>query len=242
MRESFGLIPVAVAFLAALILWIVARRMTRHLEVQADKIARTQEESPGDYARALEKIYEANLVPVVLSRHSTHPDLYDRLVAAGVEPSYKRPAPPSRFRSLLSAGVAATVAVLLLSAAIIGRALLFTDRDSEQALLMSMALDGGSAGDLSDLALLRFRQNDYEGSVVFYRAATATNQDSVYDPANLAIVLVRMDRCQEAATAVAEAESRLARNSHPRSDEVTIAASARNAVMDCQSRQSKQKR
>ncbi len=51
------------------------------------------------YARGLEKIYEANLIPVVLhpKRHP-HPDLFDRLAAAGVPPAYDRPAPPPRDR------------------------------------------------------------------------------------------------------------------------------------------------
>ena len=50
----------------------------------------------GTYARALEKIYEANLLPVVLREKRVHPDLYDRLVAAGATPAYARPKPPPR--------------------------------------------------------------------------------------------------------------------------------------------------
>ena len=89
-----GLAPV-VLLLAAV---VVVRRVGRRMEERADRLALTLEgDSAVVYARALEKIYEANLIPVVLrSKRQIHPDLYDRLVAAGVPPAYPRPAPPPR--------------------------------------------------------------------------------------------------------------------------------------------------
>jgi Zn-dependent protease with chaperone function len=73
-------------------------RLFRRMEVRADAVARAAEPAPGTYARALEKIYEANLVPVVVSsRRHRYPELYDRLVQAGAPPDYPRPeAPPQR--------------------------------------------------------------------------------------------------------------------------------------------------
>jgi Zn-dependent protease with chaperone function len=84
--------PVAMIFA-----WILFLRLAHRMEIRADAMARRPETSAGTYARALEKIYEANLVPVVLgAKRTTHPELYDRLVAAGVTPEYYRPeAPPS---------------------------------------------------------------------------------------------------------------------------------------------------
>jgi Zn-dependent protease with chaperone function len=70
-------------------------RLVRRMEVRADALGRQLEPAPGTYARALEKIYAANLVPVVVaSKRMTHPELYDRLVEAGAQPEYPRPAAP----------------------------------------------------------------------------------------------------------------------------------------------------
>ncbi len=45
----------------------------------------------------LEKLYETGGISVVLrSSGGTHPELYDRMVRAGVPPDYPRPAVPSQ--------------------------------------------------------------------------------------------------------------------------------------------------
>ena len=74
---------------------IFTRKHSRRLETRADSMARDQELDAGTYARALSRIYEANLMPAVMpkKRARTHPDLYDRLVAAGAQPEYSRPEP-----------------------------------------------------------------------------------------------------------------------------------------------------
>ncbi|MCP5057542.1 MAG: M48 family metalloprotease [bacterium] len=76
-------------------------RGVRGLEQRADEVGRGCEANSGDYARALEALHEANLIPAVTgSSNPTHPDLYDRLRSSGFEPAYPRPAPPSRPRLL----------------------------------------------------------------------------------------------------------------------------------------------
>jgi Zn-dependent protease with chaperone function len=71
---------------------IFSRLLGRHLEVRADSIARKNEGQTGTYARALARFYEANLIPAVMSsRKRIHPDLYDRLIAAGVQPEFPKP-------------------------------------------------------------------------------------------------------------------------------------------------------
>jgi Zn-dependent protease with chaperone function len=76
------------------------RRIARGMEHRADDRAAGSEAAPGVYARALEKIYRTNLVPVVVrSKRMVHPHLYDRMVAAGVTPEYPRPAPPPRWQA-----------------------------------------------------------------------------------------------------------------------------------------------
>jgi Zn-dependent protease with chaperone function len=74
---------------------IFVRKHSRRLETRADSLAREQELDAGTYASALSRIYEANLMPAVMPKKKarTHPDLYDRLVAAGAQPEYPRPEP-----------------------------------------------------------------------------------------------------------------------------------------------------
>jgi Zn-dependent protease with chaperone function len=86
------------AFMGLLAITIVVPRIygqiSRKLESRADTMAKAYESDPGTYARALEKIYEDQLIPAVTRRkRATHPDLYDRLLAAGTTPDFTRPAP-----------------------------------------------------------------------------------------------------------------------------------------------------
>ena len=65
------------------------------MEVRADKVAAENAVNAVTYARALERLYEANQIPAVMrSNRLTHPHLYDRMLAAGVTPSYPRPKRP----------------------------------------------------------------------------------------------------------------------------------------------------
>lgn len=81
--------------LSSLMIILLGRKLARRLEVRADGVAVTHSE-PALYARALEKLYEANQMPVVMpGKRQIHPHLFDRLLAAGVTPAYPRPAPPN---------------------------------------------------------------------------------------------------------------------------------------------------
>ncbi len=105
-RQEYGLI-----LLSALGLFVVAlvgNTLFRSMEEQADEAGQEQEEEEGVYARALEKIYQYNLMPAVTGRKSVHPDLYDRMTNAGVEPSFPKPEPPS-FRGMWVARVVGLV-------------------------------------------------------------------------------------------------------------------------------------
>ena len=94
---SFGPLALMWGMLGATILLIVgltlSNRLSLKMEHRADAQATESQVSPGVYARALEKLYQANLVPAVLrSKRMTHPHLYDRMIQAGVTPDYARPA------------------------------------------------------------------------------------------------------------------------------------------------------
>jgi Zn-dependent protease with chaperone function len=81
-----------------------ARRMARQMEIRADKAALENQMDTAVYARALAHVYEANQMPAVMPRRSrgAHPDLYDRMLAAGLTPDFPKPSPPKRRASLVS--------------------------------------------------------------------------------------------------------------------------------------------
>jgi Zn-dependent protease with chaperone function len=94
---------------------LLVRPLARKMEERADAIARAHDAHDGEYARALEAIYAANLMPAVAAaKKAVHPHLYDRLVAAGVTPAWPRPAPPSsgRIRGALFACMGVALLVL----------------------------------------------------------------------------------------------------------------------------------
>jgi Zn-dependent protease with chaperone function len=103
------------------------------------------------YAMALERIYEANLSPVNIgSKLSTHPDLYDRMLACGLQPSYPRPDPPrvgTRFRNLVTIPSVVLLALLSLSSFLLsGVADL-----SPKAASWAIVLGGGRPADIAAL-------------------------------------------------------------------------------------------
>jgi Zn-dependent protease with chaperone function len=104
--------------LPPLLLWLlllrIFTRLSLRLEKRADEAARQGAESPA-YARALERLHRRNLMPAVLAPRTarTHPDLYDRMLAAGVTPNYPRPDPPSDHHWLQLLGLALNVATVL---------------------------------------------------------------------------------------------------------------------------------
>lgn len=72
--------------------WIY-RKISRKLESRADQMAKSNEGDAGTYARALTRLYEDGLLPAVSPKNrTTHPHLYDRILAAGVTPDFPRPA------------------------------------------------------------------------------------------------------------------------------------------------------
>jgi len=90
----FGLLA-ACAF--SLVVMVVSNRFRRRLEIRADQAGKSHEVEAGGYARALEHIYQLNHLPAVMSgKRTIHPHLYDRLLAAGVTPSYPRPKAPRK--------------------------------------------------------------------------------------------------------------------------------------------------
>jgi Zn-dependent protease with chaperone function len=89
----------------------------KRLEISADQHAHRSESGQGTYARALEKIHAASLIPAVLHPRHPYPSLYDRMTDAGVVPDFARPNPPGRMAPLIG-GILATVIFFFLSEAL----------------------------------------------------------------------------------------------------------------------------
>jgi hypothetical protein len=101
-----AMITVVIAFLM--------RPFYRRAQLKADALAASAAIDPAAALRAMTRQYELNLHPVVaVSNRSPDAHLYDRLVKAGLQPEYPRPAPPSRGRILLSVVTAAGSCLLL---------------------------------------------------------------------------------------------------------------------------------
>jgi Zn-dependent protease with chaperone function len=189
------------SLLALVAAGVFSRRTSVEMERRADAHAVAHAEE-GVYARALEKMHEAGLVPAVLGKRlATHPDLWDRMTAAGAPPSWPKPAPPAR-------GGAGRFALLLVCAlafagaeAGFARALPAIVRSSP---IGAVALTGGDAWPLSELARARAAGGKPEDAVALYRAAFALDGRSGH-LANAAFVESRIGRCDAARDLAADA-------------------------------------
>lgn len=88
-----------IVLIPILFCFVVATKLGRRMEKRADQIAVKHLEDPAVYARTLERIYQTNQVPAVMPRRmrpSVHPDLYDRMLAAGITPDFAKPAAPAK--------------------------------------------------------------------------------------------------------------------------------------------------
>lgn len=108
---AFGPLGLVAIMAAVFFILVLRSRLSQALEKRADREATVPEEAPETYARALETLYRTNQMPVAMKGTGLldHPDLYDRMVAAGVTPGYARPKSP-RSISWLAMPVVVSVA------------------------------------------------------------------------------------------------------------------------------------
>lgn len=189
-----ALLAVLLSVLALVAFGAFSRRTAVAMERRADTHAAAHAEA-GAYARALEKVHETGLVPAVLRKGTaTHPDLWDRMTAAGALPGWPKPAPPAgggagRFLLLLACAIA-----VVASEAGFARALPALARRNPDA---AVALTGGEPGPLSELARARAARGSPGDAVVLYRAAFALDGRPGH-LANATFVENRSGRCEEA--------------------------------------------
>lgn len=196
------------SLLALVAVGAFSRRTAVAMEVRADAQAVAHARILGVYARALEKMHEAALVPAVLgSRLATHPDLWDRMAAAGAPPAWPRPAKPASGAGGRLALVLASGCVFVGAEAVRPELVAAVSRGSA---LAAVALTGGEPWALSELARERAAGARPEDAVVFYRAAFARD-GRPGTLANAAFVENRAGRCPEAKALADEAGQALAR-------------------------------
>lgn len=201
----------SVLWIAPLVLLVGAvfvRRAGRRAEEGADRAGHAHENDDGVYARALEHLYRLNLVPAVLGGRRVHPDLYDRMVNAGVTPDYERPGPPSRRRTALTPLLPAVALWIALFGLHYALAYGLHRREPTDANVhLRMALLGGDAFDFLQLGAAAKRRGD--GSRAEVMLGAAAQLDAGPDAhAHLAELYARRGDCERARYAANEAEDR----------------------------------
>jgi Zn-dependent protease with chaperone function len=146
--ESERSTALLVLFAGALALGVSGIFASRSHEKDAD--AHAAHHSPA-YARALETLYRLAGIPATLSRATTHPSLYDRMVAAGATPDFPRPKPPRGWLPLLVLAVVPVFAFVAALGTNRVRAALAKPPYSERAALLRVAF-AGKDRDLLGLA------------------------------------------------------------------------------------------
>lgn len=201
--------PVTVAFgwpagvmllLVYLLVVRLVRRVGRAMETRADAVAHRH--GDGDtavYASALERLYEMNMMPAVMGRRAgTHPDLWDRMLAAGVTPSYPKPAPPERGRAMRVALLPVAVAFGLVLALRIALIFAAVNTSTEPGLLAVLTLTGCDAGDWAELGDYRSSAGDVEAAATMHEAASEALPDDADYALAASVAAARAERCADA--------------------------------------------
>jgi Zn-dependent protease with chaperone function len=195
--------------------YFVGQRLSQSMETRADAAARAHERSEGAYARALARLYEANLLPLVLSAAPSHPHLFDRLTALGAPPPFPRPKPPSMGR-LFTAALLGTMGVMMsvVFFPVLGIAL-------NESSTMAFVLTGGRKEQLTTRAYERITDEPKLAEALF-RACLADTEDDSRCAAGLAASLSRQPgRCADARR-VADLAAELLPPEGDRADEAWI--------------------
>jgi len=224
-------VSIELTLVGVLLLITWAHAFQRKAEVEADLHATENTTSAAAYARALEKLHEANLSPVVMGGRSTHPDLYDRMIAAGVQPSYARPAAPDRRRFQLIVLALMLMAVIPL-AVWSARSSRSNPAAGEGWAVARAALSADPSIAMADLGSLRLQQERLPEAILFYRAASELDAHDSGVAASLAVALVRSGDIVQARVALAEAERR---SRAADADNGWRRAARRDALTDAQS-------
>lgn len=226
-------------FLGAFVFLSLVRRIFRRMEVHADKKAHAHEGDAGTYARALVRIYEVNVMPVVLSKGSgVHPDLYDRVASAGAPFPFPRPKAPARISLLFSflAAMGIYVAAMVGSLVALDWALASQYGSGGAAETMLLTIRG-KAIDCARLAGACEQANQKDCALSFYGLAAERDVTSPVYPSQLARLLAEKGQCEAASEELAEAAENIGFMGASLPDyQNAILESAQKAVLACYER------
>jgi hypothetical protein len=174
-------------------------RLVRRMERRADAVAHHHDPAPGTYARALERVYAFNVMPAVIgARGAAHPDLYDRMLAAGVTPDYPRPRRPSSLHGAL--GFACLILLPILTVDWVGLLPAWLAPPAARRA-RAPAAPSGQALELTRLGLARESAGDVPGALSLFEAAAEAEPHEVWPVLILEHALIRHGRCEEAQAA-----------------------------------------
>lgn len=188
----------------AILLIALTAAVRRLLERPARKTAATGEESAA-YARVLERIYEINGIPAVMrGAWASGTSLHDRMRAAGVEPSFERPAPPPRLLvPLLTCFVLAIAALMGTRVLLMWAEVVHGERLA--VIHVVVATTGGDGQAFEQLGYARYLSGDVEGAVTAYAAAAELEPDDAEPRALVARLRMMEGDCRAAAASAWEA-------------------------------------
>jgi Zn-dependent protease with chaperone function len=200
---SWGWAGLTVLCVVAWGLALALLALSRRQEQAADAAAKAGEGEAGREAACLEKLYRAELIPVVQGSRlvRSHPDLWDRMLAAGVQPSYPRPKPP-RFRASLFLALFTIILLWQLLTWTPGLTVLTFLPDQEDRIAFRIGVLGESVEGFWSLSLLRQEQGRFTESADFYRLSFEQGEPYAEGAAALAEKEVFAGRCQKAAEAL----------------------------------------
>ncbi len=169
---SFSFALAVILATAVVIALLPMQQLRRRLEQRADRLAVETVESAGVYASALLRLYVDAEIPAVLGQTTGHPELYDRLLAAGLTPGFARPAPPPR----RGQRVPSVIVAVALVAGILGSPgtyadLPFLPHGARARPWLPIALTGGTADQLAAIGAARSAAGEPSEAEIFYRAA-----------------------------------------------------------------------
>lgn len=186
------------------------------------------------YARVLERIYELNGIPAVLRGPlGGHPSLYDRMRAAGAEPSFERPEPPPR--RLVPLLTCFTLAIGVLLGARI--ALMWAEVALGERLAVMhlvLATTGGDGNAVEQLGYARYLSGDVDGAALAYAAAAELEPNDAEPLALVARLRMMTGDCRGAVGAAWEASVVADRNGDER--DRALVRSIRRELESCEPR------
>jgi len=223
-----GLLALCIGALAAI------TRFQRGAEERADAAVDDAQLSEGAYARGLEQIHRCNAAPAVMRENSTHPNLYDRMEAAGVTPDFPRPAPPRSRRATLALLAGIVVMTLSASLAPLGSHLVaHFGTETEKTQLLRLAIAGPKSEILFETARQRMASWNYDEALVYIDASIEANPGHHAYRAARTLVLARTGHCDhEGLRSLARATTQ---STGAHSDECPWIAEAIEALRECRS-------